>query len=67
MKLRKENSHERQTLTVLEKRELNMLRHQIVCLEAMYREGILSLQDYNKQLKDIGLRVEALEGKYGLR
>lgn len=67
MKLKKEITHERQSLTVLEKRELNMLRSQIVCLEAMYQEGIISLQDYNKQLEDISSRVRALEDKYGIR
>ena len=66
MKLKKLFTHERQTITILEKREIKVLMSQIVCLEAMYREGVISLQEYNKQLEDISSRVKALEAKYGL-
>lgn len=67
MKLKKEITHERQSLTVLEKRELNMMRSDIVCLEAMYQEGAISLQEYKKRLDEIIERITTLEAKYGLR
>lgn len=67
MKFKKEITHERQSLTLLEKRELNMMRSDIVCLEAMYQEGAISLQDYNKRLNEINERIMILEDKYGLR
>lgn len=67
MKLKKEITHERQSLTVLEKRELNMMRSDIVCLEAMYQEGAISLQEYKKRLDEIIERITTLEEKYGIR
>ncbi len=66
MKFKKDITHERQSLTLLERRELNIMRSQIVNLEAMLIQGIISRQDYQKELEDISSRVGALEDKYGI-
>lgn len=67
MKFRKEITHERKTITVEEKQELRCMRAQIVSLEAMLIQGVISRQDYQKELGDINARITALEVKYGLR
>ena len=67
MKLNKEKTYQKPSLTIVEKRELNMMRSDIVCLEAMYQEGAISLQDYNRRLNEISERIMILEEKYGLR
>lgn len=67
MKLRKENDHERQTLTIDERRDLKFMRAEIVNLEAMLQEGVISVQEYGKQLEQINAKVTALEEKYDIR
>ena len=67
MKLRKENDHERQTLTIAERRDLKFMRAEIVNLEAMLQEGAISVQEYGKQLEQINAKVTALEEKYDIR
>lgn len=67
MKLRKENNHERQTLTIAERCDLKFMRAEIVNLEAMLQEGVISVQEYGRQLEDISSRVTALEEKYDIR
>ena len=67
MKLRKENDHERQTLTMAERRDLKFMRAEIVNLEAMLQEGVISVQEYGKQLEQINAKVTALEEKYDIR
>lgn len=67
MKLRKEINHERQTLTLDERRDLKFMRAEIVNLEAMLQEGVISVQEYGRQLEDISSRVTALEEKYDIR
>lgn len=67
MKLRKEINHERQTLTLDERRDLKFMRAEIVNLEAMLQEGIISVQEYGKQLEQINAKVTALEEKYDIR
>ena len=67
--LKKKNKYdfERKTITVEEKQELRCMRAQIVNLEAMLIQGVISKQEYQKELGDISSRVTALEVKYGLR
>ena len=67
MKFKKEITHERHTITVEEKQELRCMRAQIVNLEAMLQEGVISVQEYGRQLEDISSRVTALEEKYDIR
>lgn len=64
--LRKKINHEK-TLTVIEKQELRCMRADVVRLEAMLLEGVISRQEYNKKLGDINARLMSLEMKYGLR
>ena len=61
------SDHQRHTITVEEKQELRCMRAQIVNLEAMLIQGVISRQDYQKELGDINSRITALEVKYGLR
>ena len=61
------SDHQRKTITVEEKQELRCMRAQIVNLEAMLIQGVISRQDYNKELEDISSRITSLEVKYGLR
>ena len=67
MMFKKDKGYERPTLTVIEKQELNIMRADIVCLEAMLREGVISVQEYNRKLEETSNRITALEQKYGIR
>ena len=67
LKKKQSSDHERKTITLEEKQELRCMRAQIVNLEAMLLQGVISRQDYQKELEDISSRVTALEVKYGLR
>ena len=64
---KKSSDHQRKTSTVEEKQEHRCMRAQIVNLEAMLIQGVISRQDYQKELGDISSRITALEVKYGLR
>ncbi|MBR2553714.1 MAG: hypothetical protein IKE94_02525 [Aeriscardovia sp.] len=66
-KKKQSSDHQRKTITIEEKQELRCMRAQIVNLEAMLMQGIISRQDYQKELGDINSRITALEVKYGLR
>lgn len=66
-KKQRSSDHQRKTITVEEKQELRCMRAQIVNLEAMLIQGVISRQDYNKELEDISSRITALEVKYGIR
>lgn len=61
------SDYQRKTTTVEEKQELRCMRAQIVNLEAMLIQGVISRQDYYKELEDINSRITALEVKYGIR
>lgn len=67
LKRKNQSDHERKTITIEEKQELRCMRAQIVNLEAMFLQGAISRQDYQKELDDISSRITALEVKYGLR
>ena len=66
-KNKQSSDHQRKTITVEEKQELRCMRAQIVNLEAMLLQGVISKQEYQKELGDISSRITALEVKYGLR
>lgn len=66
-KNKQSSDHQRKTITVEEKQELRCMRAQIVNLEAMLIQGVISRQDYQKELGDISSRITDLEVKYGLR
>lgn len=67
LKRKQRSDHDRKTITLEEKQELRCMRAQIVNLEAMLLQGVISRKDYQKELGDINTRVTALEVKYGLR
>ena len=67
LKRKQSSDHQRKTITVEEKQELRCMRAQIVNLEAMLIQGVISRQDYQEELGDISSRITALEVKYGLR
>ena len=67
LKKKQSSDHQRKTITLEEKQELRCMRAQIVNLEAMLLQGVISKQDYQKELGDINARITALEVKYGLR
>lgn len=67
MSARKENQYKKQTLSVVEKRDLTLMRADIVRLEAMLIQGCISRKEYNKELEEISNKVAALEEKYGIR
>ena len=67
LKKKQSSEYQRKTITVEEKQELRCMRAQIVNLEAMLLQGVISRQDYQKELEDISSRITALEVKYGLR
>ena len=67
LKRKQSSDHQRKTITVEEKQELRCMRAQIVNLEAMLIQGVISRQDYQKELGDISSRITALEVKYGIR
>lgn len=67
LKRKQSSDHQRKTITLEEKQELRCMRAQIVNLEAMLLQGVISRQDYQKELGDISSRITALEVKYGLR
>lgn len=67
LKRKNQSDHERQTLTIDERRDLKFMRAEIVNLEAMLQEGVISVQEYGKQLEQINAKVTALEEKYDIR
>lgn len=67
MSARKENQYKKRTLSVVEKRDLSLMRADIVRLEAMLIQGCISRKEYNKELEEISNKVAALEEKYGIR
>lgn len=67
MSVKKERKYEKQTLSVVEKRDLSLMRADIVRLEAMLIQGCISRKEYNKELEEISNKVAALEEKYGIR
>lgn len=64
---KKKEQYRKQTLTVAEKRDLACMRADIVRLEAMYLEGVISKAGYDKELAEMNEKITALEVKYGLR
>lgn len=67
MSARKESQYKKRTLSVVEKRDLSLMRADIVRLEAMLIQGCISRKEYNKELEEISNKVAALEEKYGIR
>ncbi len=67
IRMKKEKEYKKQTLSVVEKRDLSLMRADIVRLEAMLIQGCISRKEYNKELEEISNKVAALEEKYGIR
>lgn len=67
MSAKKEKQYQKRTLSVVEKRDLSLMRADIVRLEAMLIQGCISRKEYNKELEEISNKVAALEEKYGIR
>ena len=64
---KEKRQYQKQTLSVAEKRDLSLMRADIVRLEAMLIQGCMSRKEYNKELEEISNKVAVLEEKYGLR
>lgn len=60
-------NYRRRTLTIEEKQELACMRSEVVRIEAMLLEGIISTQEYNKAYRDMLDRISALEAKYDIQ
>ena len=59
-------SYKKQSLTLQEKRELAIMRADIVVIEEEYNQGIIDKEQYHKMLADISGRLSILEDKYGI-